>query len=111
MGMLIEVSRQWQTWIQTFGAATRAKHLGNYSAAIEEPMSSQPLADTKGGAIARPAKRLRTEDPESVNQMRDIMQANSGASTHVEDAEKEEVFESKDPSRAADLYLDTVCSL
>ncbi|KAF8516094.1 hypothetical protein JB92DRAFT_2911797 [Gautieria morchelliformis] len=36
------------------------------------------------------------------------MQANSDASKHVEDAEKEEVFESKDPSRAADLYLDTV---
>ena len=58
----------------------------------------------------RPTKRPRTEELKAVvlnNAKEDIV-----ASEHAEDEENDQVFEvSKDPSRAADLYLDTVCAL
>jgi hypothetical protein len=58
----------------------------------------------------RPAKRARTETPRSAAVNSE--QEDAVASDPAEEAEDDQVFEvSKDPSRAADLYLDTVCIL
>lgn len=72
---------------------------------------SSSLREPVGDTGVRPAKRLRTQEPESgVVNKRSVQVA--GPSEHVDEAEDDQVFEeSKDPSRAADLYLDTVCAL
>ena len=111
-------------WIQTVGGVSQTPlnmttMPSTRSRAQTDPASQSGVSvssNTRGHVDdtddpdARPAKRLRTQEPESgIVNKRDV-QEDSGASEHVDEAEDDTVIEeSKDPSRAADLYLDTVC--
>ncbi|KAF8579850.1 cysteine proteinase [Ramaria rubella] len=61
---------------------------------------------------APPKKRSRTKEPERIDTHNTIEgTVQEGTETHRDEGEsgdEEQVIESKDPSRAADLYLDTV---